>query len=229
MKASKYGLRKQNSLFPGAILTLCMCWWGGRGGGGANTRVCPFLLSYFLSAQIKTYRAIPCLWCNALKAVELKQWPGRAGVLQWPLPFQVNGCYCCTIFFLLMQACIIICSLCTICKFFASPSWKCAIACRCKLYKYSKMRISAQSIARSFFSATKGRKEPQEGKGKEEAGKEERYRLSRWLNGRASATFAGVRFPAGAFAIFSVSAKASLPISLSLPLPFLLLSTFRLR
>ena len=50
-----------------------------------------------------------------------------------------------------------------------------------------------------------------------------------------------VRFPAGAFAIFSVSAKASLPISLppfpssfflSLPLPFLPLpfpSTFRLR
>ena len=53
-----------------------------------------------------------------------------------------------------------------------------------------------------------------------------------------------VRFPAGAFAIFSVSAKASLPISLSpfpplpfpsssfslpLPFPFLLRSTFRLR
>ena len=44
-----------------------------------------------------------------------------------------------------------------------------------------------------------------------------------------------VRFPAGAFAIFSVSAKASLPISLS-PFPFLFLSlplplpsTFRLR
>ena len=32
-----------------------------------------------------------------------------------------------------------------------------------------------------------------------------------------------VRFPAGAFAIFSVSAKASLPISLS-PFPFLFLS-----
>ena len=32
-----------------------------------------------------------------------------------------------------------------------------------------------------------------------------------------------VRFPAGAFAIFSVSAKASLPISLSL-FPFLFLS-----
>ena len=34
-----------------------------------------------------------------------------------------------------------------------------------------------------------------------------------------------VRFPAGAFAIFSVSAKASLPISLSL-FPFLFLSFF---
>ena len=55
--------------------------------------------------------------------------------------------------------------------------------------------------------------------GTQTKGRRERER-ERWLNGRASAVFAGVpgSVPAGAFAIFSVPTKASLPISLS-PFP----------
>ena len=82
-----------------------------------------------------------------------------------------------------------------------------------------------------FKAQTKGRRERKR-KGKEE---EEKERGKESGEGKLEVKLwpvllgSRVRFPAGAFAIFSVSAKASLPISLphfpflflSLPLPFL--------